>query len=96
MSEHTKLPWHWDQLEWPGDGSVSTSLASETRTVLAFNNRYFGSVIPSPADLTFIAKACNNHNRLLAACKELVAENVDTPGEVLKRAREAIAAAEGE
>ena len=69
VSKHSRLPWKAAQAFM--ENSTPTWNVYTPRTALRFNGECV-AVCASQEDAEFIAKACNAHNELLAACKSLL------------------------
>ena len=88
MAEHTELPWvaiEGDTLSLDRQWGVSRYLSKEDCEEIDGDDATWPSrteviaeIMPGPpglaeADAKFIAKACNSHDELLAACKAVLA-----------------------
>lgn len=68
MNKHTPIPWHWSrhqQDRWIYDHNHQQTIC---KMVSLHDNK---SQAESQADMEFIVRACNNHERLVEALKHL-------------------------
>lgn len=89
--KHTALPWY---VECFGEDDI-INIRARPEKGLATHIVYMDyNSEETKANAAFIVKACNNHEILLAALKELY-ENCEAAGKYLDKAHKAIKQAEG-
>jgi hypothetical protein len=73
MSKHTPLPWRAD-LEGKGGWVMGPQSEPSGAFVICWRPPWEARSDESDANAEFIVRACNNHEKLLEALKEIVAD----------------------
>lgn len=95
-SKHTPTPWAFEPDHSKRDGSqfIFSDADRDTWVATAENRETNGA--EASANAAFIVRACNSHDALVAALREIAAMNGTYCGVAVETARAALAAAESQ